>query len=470
MKQAVTKGILLIIATWFLPLQFLAQVTIKVVALPANTPANSTIYLASSLNTWNPADNNYKLTADGNGTPQIVIPEGTGTVQFKFTRGTGWTTVEGGASGEEIGNRSFTFTGSPQTLSLTILSWKDLAGTSGSTAASNVRVLSNSFNMPQLNRSRRIWLYLPPDYQSTTKRYPVLYMHDGQNLFDAQTSFSGEWGVDETLNNLFNSGDYGAIVVGIDNGGGTRLDEYSPWLNPSYGGGEGAAYIDFIAQTLKPYIDANYRTLTDPENTCLFGSSMGALISTYGAVTYPNVFGKVGSFSPAYWFVLTNLTSYISNTPNGLSGLKVFHLGGQNESATMVTHINSITNGLISKGLLSARSKIQVDADGAHSEWYWKREFGAAYKWLFPNTTTSVREITPASIRYVVMPNPVQQYLQLKGYDAKPGDVLRIINIHGQVLKTFRTATGKSYAVQDLRPGVYLLQLNGKTTTRFVKQ
>lgn len=173
------------------------------------------------------------------------------------------------------------------------------------TAASNVQILSKTFALPQLNTTRKIWLYLPPDYATSTKNYPVLYMQDAQNLFDNNTSFSGEWQVDETLNSLFAAGDYGAIVVGIDNGGSERLNEYSPWVNTDYGGGKGEDYMDFMANTLKPYIDANYRTRPEPSMNALIGSSMGAIISTFGACEYPEAFQKVGSFSPAYWFALS---------------------------------------------------------------------------------------------------------------------------------------------------------------------
>ena len=180
--------------------------------------------------------------------------------------------------------------------------------------------------MLQLNGQGWIWLYLPPDYATSTKRYPVIYMQDGQNLFDNKTSFSGEWEVDETLNKLHSEGDYGAIVVGIDNGGNKRLDEYSPWKNSSYGGGEGDAYIDFIVQSLKPYIDTNYRTLSAPEYTCIFGSSLGALIATYAAIKYPGIFGKAGAFSPAYWFNISNFVSYIQENPSNLGLTKIIHL------------------------------------------------------------------------------------------------------------------------------------------------
>jgi hypothetical protein len=172
--------------------QLTAQVTLKVVDWPNNTPANATIYFASSINNWNPGSSSYTLQDTGQGAYEITIPEGVGSVQYKFTRGS-WATVEGNATGGEIANRSFTFNGQPQVLELNILTWKDLEGGSGgSSATGNVQILDENFFMPQLNRSRRIWVYLPPDYETSTKHYPVVYMHDGQNLFDNQTSLAAD--------------------------------------------------------------------------------------------------------------------------------------------------------------------------------------------------------------------------------------------------------------------------------------
>lgn len=108
----------------------------------------------------------------------------------------------------------------------------------------------DSFYMPQLERFRKIWVYLPADYNETTKRYPVLYLQDGQNLFEDSTSFVGEWHVDETLDSLQkNQKDYGCIVIGIENAGEKRTDEYTPHKHPKYGGGEGDLYVDFLYHT-----------------------------------------------------------------------------------------------------------------------------------------------------------------------------------------------------------------------------
>jgi len=130
-----------------------------------------------------------------------------------------------------------------------------------STATSNVSLLKKEFVIPNLNAiSHRVWIYLPPNYDNTSKKYPVIYMQDAQNLFDNATSYAGEWEVDEALNKLYEATGKGFIVVGIENGGEERINEYTPWKNEKYGGGKGAIYVDFIANTLKPYIDANYRT------------------------------------------------------------------------------------------------------------------------------------------------------------------------------------------------------------------
>ena len=434
-----------------------AQVTIKVTSVPSNTPANSIIYFAASINNFNAADANYILQSDSLGNLQIVIPQGTGIVKFKFTRGS-WPTVEGNATGGFLPDRSFSFTGSPQTINLTIQSWEDLGSTANSTAVSNVQILSNSFGIPQLSTTRKVWLYLPPDYTTSTKKYPVLYMQDGQNLFDNKTSFSGEWQVDETLNTLFNQGDYGAIVVGIDNGGGERLNEYSPWVNPQYGGGKGDEYMDFMANTLKPYIDANYRTRPEPAMNALIGSSMGAIISTYGACEYPNAFQKVGSFSPAYWFSLSDLNNYITTTVSGLQDQRMYFVAGSNESSTMVSNINSVRNNLLLKGLKAENGLTKFDNYGTHSENYWKGEFAAAYKWLFQSENLATNSMTILTSRII-------QTLSGKLYVERipVATEFQIINNLGQVQQNLILMNGIYQMPENLANGIYILK--SKTNT-----
>lgn len=454
----------LLFACFWLPFLMWSQVTLRVTSIPTNTPAGASIYVAGSFNGWNPMSAEHVMIPDGNGAWQLTIPEGTGTVEYKFTRG-GWPTAEGNANGGFLPNRSFTFSGQPQTLNLTILSWEDVGGIN-STAAANVSILNTQFWMPQLNRSRRIWLYLPPDYATSTKHYPVIYMKDGQNLFDAATSFSGEWQVDETLNALFANGDYGAIVVGIDNGGAERLNEYSPWNNPQYGGGQGALYMDFVAVTLKPFIDANYRTLPQGATTALFGSSMGALISTYGAVEYATVFQKVGAFSPAYWFSLTNLSGYVSNTTADLSQHRMYFLASQNESSTMVPNLNAVRNALIAKGLSTNNAFTKIDANGTHSESYWRAEFGVAYEWLFENTVLSEENFLENRVEIYALNNGNLYVAGLKN-----STTMELFDLQGKKLGHQLLENGTNPLKMNVGSGVYIGKIavgNGFETIKIV--
>lgn len=439
-----------------------AQVTLKVTSIPSNTPAGATIFVAGGFNGWDPSGT--PLVKDSNGNYLYTIPEGTGTVEYKFTRGS-WTTVEGNENGQYLPNRSFTFTGSPQTLNLTIKSWEDLGGTNGSTAAANVHILSNSFFMPQLNRNRKIWIYLPPDYETSSKNYPVLYMEDGQNLFDNLTSFAGEWQVDETLNTLFQQGDYGAIVIGIDNGGGSRIDEYTPWVNTTYGGGEGDAYITFVAETLKPYVDSHYRTRPEARYNALIGSSLGALISTYGGVKYSNTFQKIGALSPAYWIVSSQLNSYIENTPNNLNAMRIYHVAGSNESSSMVSDINNVVTRLKNKGLTNANSMVKLDSYGQHNENYWKGEFGALYKWLFQNEIfLNTSEIKTTEKISILAENGS---LYISGL--KNNSQAEILDMSGKILEKRMMENGWNHTKQLLPKGVYILKIQNKTEKFLVK-
>lgn len=357
-----------------------AQVKL-VVTTPENTPEDARIFMASSLNGWNPQDPAFELKKSKNGTYELEIPEQAGKAEYKFTSGS-WETAEGSTEGKGIENRTFTFTGIPQTLENTILSWAE-PEQKKHTASKNVKILSENFPVPQLGTTRKIWIYLPEDYDASKKKYPVIYMHDGQNLFDQLTSFSGEWQVDETMDEFFLEGKKQAIIVGIDNGGSERLNEYSPWKNTKYGGGKGDLYADFLAQTLKPYIDKNYRTASSAKNTGLIGSSMGGLISFYTGLKYPEKFGKLGVFSPSFWFAKEDLTLYLNEYSKSLKKTKIYLLAGRKESDEMVTDIEKAVPLLMGKGICRKNIKTKFDDYGTHSENYWAEEFPEAYIWLF---------------------------------------------------------------------------------------
>ena len=250
------------------------------------------------------------------------------------------------------------------------------------TATENVKIISEKFEIPQLKTTRRIWIYLPKDYETSHKRYDVMYLQDAQNLFDDATSYAGEWQVDETLNKIFEKTGKSLIVVGIDNGGEKRIEELSPYKNAKYGGGNGDNYVKFIVETLKPFIDKNYRTKPQRKFTTIGGSSLGSLISVYAAVKYPETFGKVLAFSSAFWFNAKELNEFISSSKVNLKQQKYYFIQGKHEDEDMEEQTNRVIENLKSKNVKSKNIFLKIDEDGKHNEMYWRREFEGAVLWL----------------------------------------------------------------------------------------
>ena len=170
------------------------------------------------------------------------------------------------------------------------------------------------FFSPQLDNRRDILVYLPRSYFRGRLRYPVVYMHDGQNLFDDHTSFVGEWHIDESME-LLSRESLEAIIVGIPNMGADRLKEYGPFPDPRAEDVRGRAYVAFIADTLKPLIDRDFRTHAQRNRTIVMGSSMGGLISLYAFFARPDVFGAAGVMSPSLWFGQEAIFDYVRTAP-----------------------------------------------------------------------------------------------------------------------------------------------------------
>ena len=419
---------------WFSCLTVYAQLTIVVDQIPDNTPTDANIHIAGNFQEWNPSSTDHILTKDeASGNHSITFPEGLDEIQFKFTRGS-WATVETDANGEFIDDR--TYEGNEgDSLHLQILGWEDLftscddpppGGTGESTAAENVEIFDNSFYMPQFDRCRRIWVYLPPDYETSGKSYPVLYMHDGQNVFDASTSFISEWEVDETLNRLHTQGDEGVIVVGIDNGQQFRTQEYIPWKEGLFSG-RGDEYMEFIVETLKPAIDEAYRTKPDRANTALMGSSFGGVISTFGGIEYQNVFSRVGAFSTSYW-VSEEIYTH-AETTGKQADMRIYQLMGHLEGDGYVEAMHRMEEVLHNAGF-EEDEVLSVDhADGQHSEWYWAREFEAAYIWLFEaeiedvEVPTSLVDDAKENQAFALYPNPSNDALKLSFELMQPAEV-----------------------------------------------
>jgi len=244
---------------------------------------------------------------------------------------------------------------------------------------STIRLKENMYTslfITELHIKRRIWVYLPGDYAISEKRYPVLYMQDGQNLFDVKTSFSGEWEIDEYLDSI----DFAGIVVGIDNGGDIRINEYNPNDSDEYGRGLGKIYLRILVEILKPYVDKNFRTIPGPGHTSIAGSSLGGLISFYAGLYHPKVFGAVGVISPSFWLV-PNLQAQIDLLPaKGQEHQRFYFYGGRKESENLAELLEQLSEKLKEK--FDCMVTLAISETGTHTESSWRKMFPAFYTWL----------------------------------------------------------------------------------------
>ncbi|MEZ4793065.1 MAG: alpha/beta hydrolase-fold protein [Gelidibacter sp.] len=239
------------------------------------------------------------------------------------------------------------------------------------------QVVTFKVEAPQLQTQKKIWVYLPKSYEKSKKSYSVIYMHDAQNLFDAATSYVGEWKIDEYLDSI---SDDETIVVGIEHGNEKRIDELTPYPHEKYGGGKGDAYLDFIINTLKPHIDSTYRTLPDAKHTTMFGSSLGGLMSFYAVIKYPETFGNAGAFSPSFWFseAIYKLVEQ-SDIPESS---RFYFLVGSDESEEMVPDLKKMVSLLQRKGVKPENMMSTIIEGGKHNEKLWSEHFPEAYQWL----------------------------------------------------------------------------------------
>jgi predicted alpha/beta superfamily hydrolase len=362
--------------------------TLVVTRLPAATPVGAELYVTSNLLGWrpDPAQGRLERAADGTWTVTLTVPAGA-RVEYKLTRGS-WGTVEKGPRGDELHNRGVQVGGEDVAVRLTVVAWADqvAAAPPHHTLTGNVTTIE-AFPALELGGTRRLWLYLPPGYHASDQRYPVLYMQDGQNLFDVATSFAGEWEVDESLDTLVREGRLpGLIVVGVDNAGDARLDEYSPWRDRQLGkGGRGDAYLQFLIHSLKPHVDRTWRTVPDAAHTGIAGSSMGGLISLYAGLRHPEVFGRVGAFSPTFGFASRMPLRFV-HAARAQAPQRVYLDMGAEETGhpahdrELVELTRAAAASLVDGGF---ELRVVVDAHGRHHESSWAARFPEAVTWLF---------------------------------------------------------------------------------------
>jgi predicted alpha/beta superfamily hydrolase len=258
------------------------------------------------------------------------------------------------------------------------------------TLTGHIEIL-RGFRSAALDNQRNVSVYLPPEYfepAAAARRYPVFYMHDGQNLFDASTAFvpGHDWGVDETAEAFISSGRIAPlIIVAIDHAGEQRAHELTPSFDARMNaGGRSAGYARLIIDELKPYIDAHYRTLPQAETTGVGGSSLGGLISLHLGVTRPDVFGRLALFSPSLWWDKRRLLQEVRVLQTRLP-LRIWLDVGTGEGGGTLYNVRMLKNALVRLGWRRGIDLEYVEAEGAgHNEAAWALRIGPALEFLFP--------------------------------------------------------------------------------------
>ena len=252
----------------------------------------------------------------------------------------------------------------------------------------NPRYQVHEFHSEILPDDRMVRVYLPPQYlEETERRFPVFYLHDGQNLFDGRTSYiAGKtWHAHTTADRLTLEGQIEPVIlVGIANTGLRRMAEYTPTRDFKLGGGEGRSYGRLLVEELKPLIDRSYRTLPGAQDTGLGGSSLGGLISLYLGWEHPEVFGRLAVMSPSLWWDHRSIFSVI-NQPGPKPELKIWLDMGTAEGGRHVRDADMLDQMLVKRGWRSGVDLAYVKAEGAvHDEQAWAERFGDVLRFLFP--------------------------------------------------------------------------------------
>lgn len=241
-------------------------------------------------------------------------------------------------------------------------------------------------------RMLRVWL--PPRYdapENETRHYPVLYLNDGQNLFDRMTAYTGvEWGVDETADRLIRQEEIPPIViVGIDNAQNDRIKEYIPYrsLQPRILWPKGSYYPEFLIREVMPFLSQRYRVARGPENTGLGGSSLGALISLYTVMQRPGIFGRLLLESPSLQIsqrqILKNSRSFEQWPEKIFLAIGTRESGREDKDRQFVEDVRELERVLRRSGLDDKRLRVRIDEGATHSEGEWARRFPEALTFLF---------------------------------------------------------------------------------------
>lgn len=355
------------------------------------------VYITGNFNQWNPREDLFEMqkTGDSHYTIEIedrLLPEH---IEFKFTKG-GWENVELDRFGNISPNRKAEIL--DKISNNQVEKWRFNWGPFKKEFFPVIELISEKFYIPQLDRYRKIWALLPYDYHTSSKNYPVLYLQDAQNLFNEESSF-GNWEIDKKLSILAEYGRGDLIVIAVEHGDEDRIKEYIFDNDSVANGSEGKKYIRFISDTLKPYVDMNYRTKKDRDNTGIGGSSLGGLISIYSGFLYPEVYSKLLIFSPSLWVEPQNHFPMV--TFRNPYKMKLYLYGGKQEGSKMVKRIQNFEESMQKwedYGLFDFQVKTSIRPDGTHNEFYWSQEFPRAIEWLFYDNKENPVEVAPKQI------------------------------------------------------------------------
>lgn len=372
----------------------------------------SPIYIAGSFNNWNPGDAAFKLTPQSDMRWRIqMTPTADGKpIEFKFTRGT-WELEELNPDMSKVKNRTLVpvdmsklAPGEQPKIEFAVAHWGDeLPQYAAARATDPYRALEVTGTVRRLQVSggagtakgieRELLVWLPPGYdapENASKKYPVLYMHDGQNLFAKHPGIPAEWGLDETAAGLLAKSEASPfILVGVPHSGAGRASEYTPAQLLSGVEPEGESHVRWLMNEVMPRIERTFRVATGPESTGVGGASLGGVISVYAVSKYPGVFGLLYAESVSFgaadreWaVVLDAMKTAPRRAYVGVGGKEV--PTDEQKSARMVANAKELDAKLEGVGMGADRLMYLEEAAAEHNEQAWAGRAGTALRFLFP--------------------------------------------------------------------------------------
>ncbi len=345
---------------------------------------NRPIYVSGNFCDWIGSIERFRMEQVAPGCYEYAFPADVDlpeNVEYKYTKG-GWDHVELDSEGSAPQNR-LVRPDKVKSVQDFVPHWREEGVSLNDDLMPIAELLSDSYDIPQLATNRRIQVLLPHNYyEQPDRHYPTLYLTDAQNLFGEGSSF-GNWSIDRKLAVLSarNRGD--VIIIAIDHGDKERIREFSPYDTKRHGKGKGREFLKFITSTLKPEIDARYRTLPDRLNTGIGGSSLGGLLAAYAGLMHPLVFGKLMIFSPSLWLsprIYFDAVHFFEPFES-----RMYLYGGKREGANTVKNLESLYETLEQQGYGYDRVHLNLEIDpfGKHNEARWGEEFPKALEWLY---------------------------------------------------------------------------------------